>query len=76
MKLKYNDKVLVIKDEENDGFYEGAEGYIKSYSVQSANSNFAKLVDKVIDKKEPVKLYEVWVGDRSIWGTEDQLQKI
>ena len=27
--FKYNDKVIVIKDEENDGFYIGMEGIVK-----------------------------------------------
>jgi hypothetical protein len=74
--LKYNDRVLVISDPENDGFYEGVEGLIKSFTYESAGGNVAKLVDKVINKKEPTKLYEVWLGDRSIWVAEDQLQKI
>ena len=35
MKYKYNDRVLVTKDEENDGFYVGLEGRLCDYRKES-----------------------------------------
>ena len=76
MKLKYNDKVLVIKDEENDGFYVGTEGIIKSYRTKGINEGSVQEILNRVTGKIGEVYYEVWLGDRSIWGTEDCLRKI
>ena len=68
MKLKYGDKIIVIKDEENDGFYVGVEGIVKNYSVIK---NYSK-------EPNETTTYQVEIArdERPLFFKEDQLQKI
>ena len=61
MRLKYNDKVIVIKDEENDGFYVGLEGKI----IDKMKFDDGRISYQVDDGKMYPKFFK-----------EDQLQKI
>lgn len=62
MKFRYNDKVIVVKDEENDGFYVGLTGLVND-KMKSENGDI-------------YVVYEEKGMHSPLTFREDQLQKI
>ena len=71
--LKYNDKVIVVKDEENRGFYEGFEGRIMSFVTEKS---LPTILRQYITNKDDKQIYfGVYGNGETIHFREDQLQK-
>ena len=71
--LKYNDKVIVINDEDNDGFYVGFEGVVKHYT---ADKSLGTIMADMVGQKPRQMYYGVYGEGETLFFKEDQLQKI
>ena len=70
---RYNDKVIVVKDEENDGFYVGFEGLIKHYT---GDKTLPGAIKQFMVNKHAQMYYGVCGYGETLYFKEDQLQKI
>lgn len=59
MKFKFNDKIVVVKDPNNEGFFVGAKGRVVAY---------------MRDFKENPYLIEIEGATQNYWCNEDEIE--
>ena len=76
MEFKYNDKVVIVDDPENDGFYLGLDGVVINYAcpqkkhpTSSKNDIVESYEKSLFDKNNQGELvYEIYIRKVQGWG--------